>query len=384
MSRIARRSTLLVALAAGLVPALAGAPARAQVFVHDTFEDDTVGQPPNFPEVGHYVAWSTPGHTVIDVGGDKWCRTAAPGGTGPLLGWGPSGSTTGRVRLEYAFQIENGTVLTGQNAVDHSLTMRRPSPPDLTTSLSWGDDLSLRIGSTVVGGFAIGTTYLVRWEIDSASNTYDLWINGQQRVAAAPFGADVTEFRDFSISLNSTTTESVRYDDLLLRRSPLFSDGFESGDFSAWSSVEPPSATGDECGDPLSLMPGIAQLGDLGDNTGTTGDDSSCGTGDTIDEWLTVTAPCSGTMTVTTCRPGTEFDTVLAAWGTCGGAELACNDDDPGGSRPECVLGGLNRKSTITFPVVGGSSYRIRVSAFDDTFPGPLDDEYELIASCAP
>ena len=148
----------------------------------------------------------------------------------------------------------------------------------------------------------------------------------------------------------------------------IFNDGFESGDLTQWSATEPPTVLpGDECTAPFLLGDNIPSTGDLSDNTAS-GAADTCGTNNTIDEWLVYTAPCTGTVTITTCRPGTDVDTILSAWDSCGGSELDCNDDDPMTNDPNCDLGGFNRKSTISFSVTSGGSYFIRASAYEDDF----------------
>lgn len=144
-----------------------------------------------------------------------------------------------------------------------------------------------------------------------------------------------------------------------------------------------PAGSGDECNAPIVVGDGTF-AGDLSDNTGSTGDDDSCGFNNTIDEWYCYTATCDGTATVTTCSPNTTFDTIVAAFDGCGGSELACNDD-ASGAPPECALGGLNRKSTISFPVTAGNSYNIRVSSFNDDFACAVctGTTYEITFSCA-
>jgi hypothetical protein len=85
------------------------------------------------------------------------------------------------------------------------------------------------------------------------------------------------------------------------------------------------------------------------------------------DVWYTVTPACSGLLTVDTCQPcpgRPVFDTVLSAYtGNCGGPlvqvpavwpQSSCNDD-------ACGL-----QSRITFPVVAGQTYRIRVAGFNN------------------
>jgi hypothetical protein len=93
----------------------------------------------------------------------------------------------------------------------------------------------------------------------------------------------------------------------------------------------------------------------FGSNVGATTDGpAACGSigADVWYEWI---APVTAWTSVTTCRPGTTFDTVLAVYdGGCGGALLACNDD-----ALACLFGGTF--SSLSFYATGGESYRIRV-----------------------
>lgn len=90
-----------------------------------------------------------------------------------------------------------------------------------------------------------------------------------------------------------------------------------------------------------------------------------CGaSANTPDVWYTVTAVCTGPLTVDTCAPcppHPTFDTVLSAYtGNCGSLlqvpatwpQTSCNDD-------WCGL-----RSRIVFNAVAGQTYRIRVSGF--------------------
>jgi hypothetical protein len=146
----------------------------------------------------------------------------------------------------------------------------------------------------------------------------------------------------------------------------------------------PPAGDGNECDAPILVSEGTF-AGDLGDNTGSTGNDSSCGgTDDTIDEWYCYSPTCDGLATVTTCLPGTQFDTTLAAYSSCGGLEIVCNDDTAG-ALATCSLSGLNRKSTISFAVTAGVNYLVRVSVFGDDFTmqGGFGTLYDIDFSCA-
>ncbi|MHC4910640.1 MAG: hypothetical protein ACYTF9_13060, partial [Planctomycetota bacterium] len=141
-----------------------------------------------------------------------------------------------------------------------------------------------------------------------------------------------------------------------------------------------PGGSGDNCADAISAGDGVFS-GDLGDNSSDAVDD--CGFGNTISEWWCYTASCDGTATVTTCLAGTNFDTIVSAFDSCGGLELACNDDTVG-APAACDLNGLNRKSTTSFGVTAGESYLVRVSVFNDDFfsQGGTGSGYEIEFSC--
>jgi hypothetical protein len=92
-------------------------------------------------------------------------------------------------------------------------------------------------------------------------------------------------------------------------------------------------------------------------NMSSTGPDPvpACGTMSN-DVWYSYQATCSGVVTATLCTPGTNFDTMMAAWsGSCGClSELACNDDF-------CV----GNKSAVTFNSVAGTVYYLSIGGFD-------------------
>jgi len=91
-----------------------------------------------------------------------------------------------------------------------------------------------------------------------------------------------------------------------------------------------------------------------GNNFGATGTDiSSCGSTDNFDMWYAYTPPSSGVVTVTTCGE-TELDTTLSVFASCGGAQLACNDQD--------VACPTLSQSTVTFNGTAGVTYLIRVA----------------------
>jgi len=95
--------------------------------------------------------------------------------------------------------------------------------------------------------------------------------------------------------------------------------------------------------------------------------DGSAGCGsssNTPDVWYRYTATATTVITVTTCNPGTTYDSVLSVHTTaCPGTtetQIACNDDSCGLS------------SSLTFPAINGTQYLIRVSGFSGQ-TGPFE-----------
>lgn len=105
----------------------------------------------------------------------------------------------------------------------------------------------------------------------------------------------------------------------------------------------------DLCSNAIQVFAGVPQNGTNVNATGT--DLSSCaGTGDTRDVWYSFTAPENGLASFTVC--GASWDTTLSAFNGCGGAELACNDDD-------CGL-----QSTIVVAMTDGQTCLVRVAGY--------------------
>ncbi len=99
---------------------------------------------------------------------------------------------------------------------------------------------------------------------------------------------------------------------------------------------------------------------------GATGEDvTSCTAGDTIDVWHDWTADCTGLATASLCNES-DFDTSVAVFDRCNGAELACDDD------------GCERASRVDFEVTEGESYLVRVSGYSG-----LTGNYGLTMTCA-
>lgn len=105
----------------------------------------------------------------------------------------------------------------------------------------------------------------------------------------------------------------------------------------------------------------------LGSTQGTTdtalnenGDVTTCGTNDIRDVYYRYVATCDGFLTVSTCSIFTNFDTTLAAYGSCTGRQIVCNDNDLA-----CAFN--TTRSRIRFQVAAGADYYIRVAGANNT-----------------
>lgn len=84
-------------------------------------------------------------------------------------------------------------------------------------------------------------------------------------------------------------------------------------------------------------------------------------------EWILWYAFSSGPVSVTTCAPGTNYDTVITILKHTPGVNgwwdtyVTCNDDS---QNPGCLLNGFNHKSTATFQAQAGAYYYVVVSGY--------------------
>lgn len=139
--------------------------------------------------------------------------------------------------------------------------------------------------------------------------------------------------------------------------------GFAGSTGTFYLNVQPPTPpiTNDECTAPIALAAGANGPFSNATATSSPGVAASCGSFMSPgyrDVWFSFTPACSGTVTIDTgCN---VFDTVLTAYATCGGPELACNDDAQG----------CGYSSRIAFAGTAGAQYRIRVASWSPSSSG--------------
>lgn len=116
----------------------------------------------------------------------------------------------------------------------------------------------------------------------------------------------------------------------------------------------------DDCEDAISLVDGVPFEGNTDDATETMiGEEpltSSCSLLDEIDVWHSYT-PTEDCCDVVISLCGSLFDTSLSVYDSCGGTELACNEDSD-----QCGTGSY--QSYLTMPMQAGVTYYIRVAGF--------------------
>jgi hypothetical protein len=126
--------------------------------------------------------------------------------------------------------------------------------------------------------------------------------------------------------------------------------------------VTPPSppTLNDDCATAIPLSLGSNGPFSNSSATSSVGVAASCGifaSPGYRDLWYTFTPSCSGIVNVNAgCN---SFDMILTAYASCGGAEIACNDDAQGcGGSP-----------AISFPGTAGVTYRVRAASWSAANP---------------
>jgi hypothetical protein len=111
------------------------------------------------------------------------------------------------------------------------------------------------------------------------------------------------------------------------------------------------SAAGGSCNDAIDVLAGV-----------TSGNMAGGGS-----QWFRFTATRSGDIPINTSLPGTLFDTTLAVYTSCGGAQIAHHE------------GAFPRKAYVTIPASSGQTYHIAVGSLSGG-EGP----FELGVDAAP
>lgn len=377
MNRIVLLATLLFSPTASL--------AADPTILLDTFEDDTVGLAPDAPDVGSAFYGSDGDYAVAASPSGQQLRSTCTAPEALFTDWTTSNPTAGSTRLTYRILLVSGTALHSSTAYKTAITLRDEGGNSAASDWSWGQDaIWRRNGNISHGAYSPDTEYIFVWDFDADASTVSLAISGVTVLDQVAWGSTIAGLENFTQVSNGSSDVAVQLDEIRAVGGHVFSSGFDVGSPDEWSAYSPSALPGDECHLPGLLGQGIDAPGTLAAHSGASGDDSpGCGVDDTIDRWILYTAQCTGTATISTCLPATEFDTVLAAYDGCGGAQVTCNDDAIG-APAECDLVGSNRKSQISFAVTAGASYPIRVSAYQDTFPAPDATEFALRVECAP
>jgi len=116
----------------------------------------------------------------------------------------------------------------------------------------------------------------------------------------------------------------------------------------------------DDCGTTSGVLADGANLVDTtgasyGSNPASGSNVSSCYTA-SEDVWYSYTAASSGLVVLALCdlagNPAADFDTVLSVYDSCGGSEIACNDD-------YCAF-----MSALAFQATAGSTYMVNVGGW--------------------
>jgi hypothetical protein len=205
--------------------------------------------------------------------------------------------------------------------------------------------------ATATGAITVTTCTPPGFSPGSLNDTVLTVLDGSACPPTVMLGCD-----DDTCLFSSSVTASVSAGGLyFIRVSGLFGS---TGNF--YVNVTPPATQNDECTSPLPL--GLGGNGPFSNAaaTNSAGVAASCASFMSPgyrDLWYSFTPACSGVVTVDTGCNG--FDLVLTAYASCGGPELACNDDTPG----------CGYSARIAFPGTAGVQYLIRVASWSPGNP---------------
>lgn len=125
----------------------------------------------------------------------------------------------------------------------------------------------------------------------------------------------------------------------------------------------------------------------IGQVTGTLVDATNDGTASCAnsaaneDVWYRIDVPCTGTLLVDTCgsNASSGIDTGLALFGSCGGAEIACNDDWVGSA---CAAGTSSLDSALSLAVNNGDTIYVRVTKYGGTALAGFVLNVDVVCDC--
>lgn len=210
--------------------------AQDNVIALDTFDDDTVGQPPGTPEIGTSNHWGIPGHTIIDDYGSPRLRIVdidSGGGTGST--WYPTALPLVS-EVSFTFRME---AYAGDYPVAHAFVVETGSGTG-STAIIWRDDGWIQWEYSLVGHWSADRDYDIRMRIDCIHDTAEIFFDVLWW-SIKPLECDhLTAFAAsafYSTSSNATfSIDDIMIVDFLV----LFYDGFEDGDTLQWSATVPP------------------------------------------------------------------------------------------------------------------------------------------------
>ncbi len=272
-------------------------------------------------------------HGIVLVG---WDDTQGSHGVWILRNsWGPSWGESGYMRIEY------GCSSVGFSAarLDYPGSGGGGGGGSSSPAAIQVTPASIAFGNVTVGQSAT-QTFVVK-------NVGEQLLSGTASGLGAPFSFQGST--TYSLAGGESQTITVRFAPSM---QGTFTDVVNfTGGGDANANV---TGTGTGTG-PAELCAGAPTVGAgtfTGSNVGAATDATpSCG--GTNDVWWRYTALTQAIVTIDTC--GSDFDTVLTVYSSCGGAEVACNND-----YADCPTNA--HASQVSFPVTAGAIYYIRVA----------------------
>jgi len=208
--------------------------ADSGVVILDDFENDTIGAGPGAADIGDVYYYGLNYHSVVsDLDGQCVDSFDDVTDSGYSVQYMPVSSPT-VFEASYVFKLISGS--SGTDPVAFQQLIGHTGSGTEIYALYWRGDSSISF-LTINPAFTwnYNTPYHVRFRLDCENDTADLWIDGIEIVDDLALTTSCTDLFDFSWGSLYVTENHQRIDEIkVVDDTPIFEDGFESGNTTAW------------------------------------------------------------------------------------------------------------------------------------------------------
>jgi hypothetical protein len=208
--------------------------ADSGVVILDDFENDTIGASPGNADIGEVYYYGLNHHSVVsDLDGQCVESFDDVIDGGYAVQYMPVSAPT-VFEATYVFKLISGS--SGTDPVAYQQLTGQTDTGNEIYNLYWRGDSSISfLGTSPTFTWNYNTSYHVRFRLDCENDIAGLWIDGDEIVDDLALTTGCTDLFDFSWGSLYVTENLQRIDEIkVVDDTPIFEDGFESGNTFAW------------------------------------------------------------------------------------------------------------------------------------------------------